>query len=180
MYRHCKKHPNSGAIIRPLEDFQSSIQGVKIINDIYPLISIISGIALCNPRTYTNFSAILSVLIKQLNDEEIGEIFAKIVKKFKQIPNTEYLDIWLQRIYKTLRKNLKSGQNAALKKSLEQNAPLCKLVNGEEALIWNSEWISDETLRGMLDNPDIINREKLDKLNPVIDIEEIRVCTNYS
>jgi hypothetical protein len=62
------------------------------------LVSILTSIALKNPKIYSIFASILSTIICNLNDNKKQKIIELIVNKFKNKPNSEYLFLWLQRI----------------------------------------------------------------------------------
>ncbi len=77
------------------------------------------------------------------------------MKKFNTIPNTDYLNIWLQRL------------TILDRRDIEYQTPLCEKIYTNNN-IWNSDWLNfniDETL--------IIDNEKLNSLTHIITEEEV-------
>jgi fibrillarin-like rRNA methylase len=62
------------------------------------LVSILVDIALKNPKIYSVFVSILSKIICDISNKDKEEIIKKILKKFKDKPNSEDMHLWLQRI----------------------------------------------------------------------------------
>lgn len=75
----------------------------------------------------------------------IKEFIDQILKKLRTIPNTEYLEIWLQRISVTINKD-----------SFNYNAPICEKVVNNTKNIWDSKWLA----KGF-DESSIIDNQKL-------------------
>ena len=164
------KFPNSGSLKKALENFYDRIEKrTKKIKDVYQLISIIVDIAYHNPGIYHISTPIISQLIKHINKKEDQKnIIDKIRKKFKKIPNTGYLDIWLQRVV------------IGFDESIPFDEPICKIVANENNIsIWDSNWLK-ETFKKKIKNKIIVNRPKLDKLtgNP-IKREEFAIFPKY-
>ncbi len=78
------------------------------------------------------------------------------------IPNTEHMQIWLQKI----------SLGFLLEKDFDE--PLCKLVHKKTKVPWNNEWLQED-LRKIIDASQIINQGQLDKLLPIIPIEEVEL-----
>ncbi len=168
VHGHSKKHSNSGSLLTALEDFYKCLsKEIELKESVMPMISIVVDIALDSPRTYPIVSAILSNLIAHLgSDEEKKEICKKIVAKIQQKPNTGYMQIWLQRFSMFFAEEIELGFTE----------PLTKLRNNSSVQLWNNEWISNEELKSLLDNPAVIfDEDKAKSLGPVIDIDEIRL-----
>lgn len=132
------------------------------------MISIVTNIAFENPRSYAPCAAILSELLKFINDNEIRQkVIQKIIKKFDLIPNTGYLKIWLQRIFYNFDKNR------------EYHEPLCNLVIGNNQLkIWFSEWLKEE-FKNLLSSISIVDYNLLENLSDTISVEEVQVFSEY-
>lgn len=164
IYDFSLKFPNSGTLIKQLEIFFQKIENIDFIRDIPVLISILTNISIKNPRSYPIFSAILSKLFDIIPQEEIDSvniILNKIKKKFKKIPNTEYLDIRLQRIFiKNKRWDIKFSW------------ALCKIVFGENINIWNSDWINDKQLKKIINKSPIVDVNTIHTMPDIININE--------
>ena len=167
---HSMKHPNSGSLERALRDYYKRLIKSKKYTFPFPLISIVVDIAYRNPRTYAISAAILSKLIDMLEitPEEKKNIIKRIRRKFYHLPNTGYMQLWLQRI---------SLQFAS---DIEFDEPLCQLVSQGNGQIWNNDWISYKDLRNAVDSNAIIDRDKISDITPVIPIEEVETfVSNY-
>ena len=130
------------------------------------LISIVVDIMLKSPRNYPIAAAILSKLINlQENDEIRKETIKRIKKRFNKIPNTGYLDIWLQRMA------IKLGAEITFKEKL------CEKVENDKTVIWNSEWLDDK-LKNIIDTYSIIDSNEVDKLDHVINRSEVELFSS--
>ena len=176
------RFPNSGSLTKALGQFYDKLKYKKNkrkkqkdkkqsghINSIYQLISIIVDIAYHNPKTYPTSAAILSHLIAYIdNTKEQKLVVEKIMKKFKKIPNTGHLDIWLQRVARGFGKDIDFGE------------PICKLVDKKKDVsIWKSEWLNKK-YRLKIKDEMIIDEKELKKIrNKPIERKEFEVFSLY-
>jgi len=163
-----QKYPNSGSLVIALNDFLNRIYKLETTHEnLVILVSILTDIAFKNPRTYPISSAILSKLIS-LFDKDTNKlmIINRIKERFEKIPNTGYLELWLQRItYK-------------LDNKFDYNEKLCKIISGWDAEIWNSDWLKN-SLKVLINPQKIISEDTLDKITPVIEIGEVELFKGY-
>ena len=82
-------------------------------------------------------------------------------RRVNKIPNTGHLQLWLQRI--TYPGNPKASYDE----------PDCRLVAGEDATIWNSEWITSKAMKKLLDPAMIVDAVMMKELNPTIEPDEV-------
>ena len=116
-----------------------------------------------SPKVYPIAAAILSKLISlQENDDVRKKTIKKIIKRFDKIPNTGYLEIWLQRM------NLQLNVDITFKETL------CEKVDNDQTVIWNSEWLDDK-LKNLIDTYSIIDSNEVDKLDLVINRSEVEL-----
>ena len=162
------KHPNSGSLEGAMVDYYKRLGKNKKYNSPLPLISIVVDIAYRNPRTYAISAAILSRLINlpEITPAEKKEIINKISLKFSHLPNTGYMEIWLQRI------------SMEFAPDIDFDEPLCRLAYQKPQQIWNNDWISSKDLRKAVDVNKIIDHEKIKKLPPIIPIEEVELFSS--
>lgn len=164
IHDHGMAYPNAGSLEKSLREFQKRLSGLSKCDQALPLISIVVDIAYRNPRTYPICAAILSKLLSFLgNDDEKKDVIKRIRKKFSQIPNTGHMLIWLQRI--TL--PFAPGE--------EFDEPLCRLVSGGDESIWNNKWISSKDLKNALDAKQIVDRQVVRSLPPIVPAEEVEL-----
>jgi len=164
VHNHSLAYSNSGSLIGAMSKFHRRVVRMKKVKDVMPIIGILVDIALHNPRTYPLFAAILSHLLKNLRNRRMStDVVNKIKKKFEKLPNTGHMQLWLQRI------------SYSISKDILYDEALCKLVAGEPSTIWNNDWISSTDLKRALKADQIVDREKLEKIEPVVPVEEMEL-----
>lgn len=156
--------------MRALSAFHRRIENIKgPLKNAVPMIAILVDIAFQNPKIYPLAGAILSKLLTLLEDpRQKPKLFAKIRKRFKRVPNTGHLQIWLQRISRTF------------DESLTYEEPLCKVVSGKNASIWNSSWINSAQLKAALQPKKILDQKVMKEKKPVISPNEVELFDPYS
>ncbi len=164
------KYKNSGTLQKELNKFYVKIRNKKKFKNIDVLISIIVDIAFHNPRTYPVSISILGKFISCLKSKkDKKQIIDKVEKKIKKLPNTEVVDLWLQRL--TLKFDKRKGYQGNL----------CKKVNNKSQEIWNSKWLKDD-FKKLLNDIDIVNHAEIQKMAEYPTLKEISVFeskTNY-
>lgn len=167
LYMLGEKFPNSGMLYKELKKFvewleikESKIkEGAKSENEEVHeiqkpdvLISILVGIAFNNPKTYPIVIGALSFLLPKVGDiQQQKELIDTIQKKFNQLPNTSYLDVWLQRL------------TIKIDNGIEYESKFCKKVLNPDLPIWNSSWLNNGISK-LVDKTSIISNEKLNKI----------------
>ena len=187
IHDHSVVYPNAGSLEDALRDYHKRIYKLKKHSvPTLPLIAIVADIMHRSPRTYAICAAILSKLIDFLGDEcEKQTVVGRIRRKFSHIPNTEYMEIWLQRF------------SHPFAPDIEYDESLCRLVyqctfplieydesqgilsQRNDVLIWNNEWISSDDLQEAVDPIKVVDREILDDIAPVVAPEEVQVWSVY-
>ncbi len=163
IHDHSMKHPNAGSLLDSLNKYYKRLRKRERYRSPLPLISIVGDIAFHNPRSYPICFAILSKLISFLDDEQSKKkTIEKIQKKFSTLPNTEHMQIWLQRI------------SLRFPPEKDFGAPLCKLVNKKTKAPWNSEWLRED-LQKIIDESQVIDQGRLEELSPIIPMEEVEL-----
>lgn len=164
IHQHAAHFSNSGSLLRALSEFRARLDRVKTCESVPVLISIVADIAYNSPRTYPICAAILSRLLSFLESKtDKQQILDKIVRKFARIPNTAYMEVWLQRIALPL----------GLELTLTE--PLCKVAaEVEEVDIWNSGWVASADLKAILATS-IIDKQAIETLAEVIPADEVEL-----
>lgn len=158
------KYPNSGSVKRALTDFYKlrMYKLKKRPKDIYQIISVVTYIMSKNPNSVEHCTAILSKLFMFLTQNEANKVINSILSKFRKLPNTDYIEVWLQRL------------SIVYDREKPFNANLCQKVrdgNGNE--IWNSDWLKEK-----LDESSIIDERYLSSMRTEILISEIDLFNN--
>ena len=162
-----EKHPNSGSLTTALTKFlEDKVYPIQLFQEENSkvLVSILVDIAFKNPRTYPVITAILSkILSLELRTETIEEILKSIENKFDKIPNVGHLQIWLQRL------TIKTDRNK------QYSEKLCQKVINSNTDIWNMSWLNNQTIKDVILNNPIINEQKIDEMEQVIEPKEIKI-----
>jgi hypothetical protein len=162
-----EKHPNSGSLLTALTNFlEERVYPIKLFKEENSkvLVSILIDIAFKNPRTYPVIMAIISkILSLEINPETVNKILDTIESKFDKIPNVGHLQVWLQRL--------------TIKTDREDNYTeiLCKKVKNNDLKIWNVDWLSKESTKKIMNDISIIDNEKINELEQVIEPNEIKI-----
>jgi len=164
------QYPNSGRVAAELSLLHKYLMGKKEVDEnIEILISIIVDIMKSSPKIYPVATAIISRLLSYISDIKKDELISQIYKSLKNIPNNEFLFVWLQRLIYPINKEL-----------ITFNNPLCSIVDGSSSLdiIWNSEWLN-EKIKEILHSTSIVDPDKLAELSIIIDRSEVDVFNDY-
>ncbi len=162
-----ERFPNSGTLDTQMRDFLKYLQKTKRnISNIEVLISLVTEIAYRNPRVSPTAISILSLLVGDIKGVlNKKKIIKKIQTKFKQVPNSSLLNVWLQRLYLKIDKRLKYDEI------------ICKKVLDNNEKVWNTEWLNG-SLRSIIDNTPIIQDETIKKLRIKVSKKEIKKITS--
>jgi hypothetical protein len=137
-----QRFPNSGALRRLVSDFYDCIsQQTKPPYDLDVQVAIATDIAFVSPSTFPAVASILSHLISLAPSEEKIRLWTSVREKMRRVPYNGYLEVWLQRVTKP----------RAVGFTLDSNEPICQIVNGAAPQLWESSWITDESLKKVLD-----------------------------
>jgi len=162
-----EKHPNSGSLLTALTKFyEDKVYPLKLFKEENSkvLVSILVDIAYKNPKTYPVVTAILSKILSiEVNAETRQGILNSIEKKFDKIPNVGHLQVWLQRL------TLKTDNPTFYSEKL------CQIVTDKHFGIWNIEWLNHQTIKDIFTNNSIVNKEKIDQMQQVIEPEEVTI-----
>jgi|SRR5690554_773699 len=161
-----KEYPNSGSLYKETKHFldwlqakESSEDGLSIDNpDV--LISLLVNLAYNNPRLFALVTASLSFLIPKIESIEAQKtLLIKIKDKFSQLPNTSYLNIWLQRL--TLK----------VDPAITYSGKLCEKVIDNSIPIWNSAWLNPK-IKKLIEETEVIKSDVIKKLEIMFSEEE--------
>ena len=158
-----KSYPHSGSLVKALASFDRRLDGRKRVRDPHELVSIVVDIALRNPRTYPVCASMLSKLLPRLKTKRREQVLAALRRRFDKIPHTGHLQIWLQRF------------TYPVDPEVQYDEPICALVAGKDAEIWNMDWITAKPLKKLLDPAKIVNTRKLKNLAHTISPDEVNV-----
>jgi len=167
LHRFSVSHPNSGTVTTELSHLLRQLKKkpiqkrIRKYENIGVLISIIIDISFISPKVYSVSMALVSVLLRFLDDDQRLDIIKKIDAKFGRLPNIGFIQIWLQRAlikYDVIDFNCEEK--------------LTKLVIGEDVKIWNTEWVTPKLQKIIKDNP-IVKKHTIESLDFEIDFDEV-------
>lgn len=161
IHGHSEEFPNSGSLVKGLGKFLRRIIGREKMPSVRAILAVAVDIAIRNPRTYPSVAAILSHLVAHLDPDDRIPILNDIRARFGKVPNTGYMDIWMQRFTYFIQKDIQYQQ------------PLCQLLLGNTVALWESKWIQDLSLASAIDSAKILDQGILDSLKPLIQQDEI-------
>lgn len=163
LYLLSEKFPNSGTIETQMREFLIVLEkSKKKDSNLDTLISLVTEIALRNPRVVPTCIAILSIFLNRVNDNTLKlKLADKIRNKFKQVPNSSFLMIWFQRL------------NMKINKAENYEEQLCKKVTDNTVPIWNIDWLNDKQQRIFNKTP-IIAEKVITKTKQKVSKSEIK------
>lgn len=198
IYEFSRRFPNSGQLVRQLEEFSKRIEtqlSVKSITkelecidletrevsttketlerlghlweNISTMVAIAVEIAAKNLRAANNALKIASQMLADMREEDAckkKEIIDLIYEKLIRIPNSAFLQVWLQNITHT---------TDDWSVSEVYNMPLCKVVANQPVTLWNNSWLLPEITEKFPQNS-IVDREVLAKTGQVITFKSKR------
>lgn len=129
--------------------------------NISAMVAIAVEIAAKNLRASNNALKIASQLLSDMRKEDAEKkngIIELIYKKLIRIPNSAFLQVWLQNITHTT-DDWTSNE--------VYNMPLCKAVANQPVILWNNEWLTPN-IADSFPQDSIINRETLAKTGQII------------
>lgn len=129
--------------------------------NISAMVAISVEIAANNLRAANNALKIASQLLSDMREEDQQkkkEIIGLIYKKLYCIPNSAFLQVWLQ--------NITHITDDWSNKEV-YNMPLCKIVAKQPVTLWNNKWLIPE-IASTFPQDSIVDRETLAKTGQVI------------
>lgn len=163
LHLFAERYPNSGALTSKLSKLYKQLESQEKINgNIIVVVAYVVDIAIKNPNTYPTCTAILSKILTFVSSQsKKKELIKDIYRKILSIPNTGFLEIWLQRIIINEKNFL-----------INFSEKLCKIVEGKEVELWESNWLKP-TLRSIIDSNNILDIVTLKNTKSIIDSKEI-------
>lgn len=168
IYDLAQKYPNSGSIVSALMVLAKRISNNNNLpNDYIQIISIVTNIIISSPKAIPVGVSIISHIFSLINNNEICEELLNDIRcKIENIPNVEYIEIWLQRLSLTL-----SGEAS-------YTVAICNTVIQPNNTIWNSAWLKD-TFKSSFEKISVIDQKYIDSMKIVIPTFEIDVFSDY-
>ena len=124
------------------------------------LIAILMDIGSVSPNVFPAVATASSMILTHFGVQNRNSLFQLILTKTKRVPNSGYLEIWLQRIAVTNQIEFLSAEK------------MCQILKPEIESIWNFDWIADQGIRDKLRNYSIVDHLEIDTLKPYIERSE--------
>lgn len=125
------------------------------------MVAIAVDIAANNLRAANSALKIASQLLADMREEEAAkkkEIIGLIYRKLNRIPNSAFLQVWLQNITHT---------TDDWSETDVYDMPLCKVVAGRPVTLWNNSWLKPD-IAASFPQDSIVDRERLAATGQVI------------
>jgi hypothetical protein len=161
IYLLADKYPQSGTVQTLLTKYFKKFVVNPVKNDIGVLLSIITDLAIKNPRLYPLAASIISKLFGKIDNNDLkNDYLDKIINKFSENPNTGYMNVWLQRI------------SYFFNPTKHYEERLCQLLVDDTLDLWNSDWLQS-SLKSIIKSEKIIDREVLRKMSTIMSNDEV-------
>lgn len=150
-------YKNSGLLLRLLHEYYKTeiFPLTRQITNPEQIMGIVVDIMNDNSRVYPECIAILSKLLSFYSTENKKKKIELIRNKINNEFNTDYLNIWLQRL------------TVCIDTNIEYDTKICQKIY-KPSLLWNSSWTSCQ-----YDENSIVDYEELNKIKEVVSIFEI-------
>lgn len=162
IYEYSLRNANAGQLKRILSILYRLIPDDLDVSESHILLSIVANIAQANPKACPHCSAIISKLLPMHSASAKKRYLQGISSRFKNIPNSDFFNIWMQRI------------TLPLGMSNKNKLTMCSVVvdSREVKNIWNNKWLQDDIVTEM-ESCDIIKRDEVNHLASEIQQFEI-------
>lgn len=144
----------------------------QLWENIYAMVAIAVDIAANNLRAANNALKVASLLLsgmKPKDYEQKSYIINLIYQKLIRVPNSAFLQVWMQNITHTT-DNWSSGEI--------YDMPLCKVVANQPVTLWNNDWLSHD-IASSFPQYSIVDRDVLAKTGQVITFKAKRQYDEY-
>mgnify|MGYP004444346233 CR=1 FL=1 len=144
--------------VYPCKTWEPICENIKAMSAIATQIAIEN--VLCGHYALGVISRLLSVV----TDNEKKDIITLVRTKLCAQPNSDYMQLWMQAITYSMDKE---------SKQCPYTLPLCKIVMGRKAVVWNNDWIKSE-FREKFPVMRMCNKKTLKESGSVITFKERR------
>ena len=170
LHAFARRYPHTGAVKRLADSaFQKLSTLEDVSDDLNVQIAIVCDIAVVSPSAFPALSGLLAKLISMAPESKRHEMWKKVAEKMKRIPHNGHLEVWLQRVTKA------KGVGA----EFQSSEPICKIVDGQDAQLWNNDWINSTKLLDALDVTKLVIGSP-EELDPVPSIGELSLFREYA
>ena len=170
LYEHATQFPNGGSIMKPLTDLHAEFDEIRFIGIEQTLacIAIMVELAYRNPKCYQMCMALLAKLVGRLDPVEREHAALGVLEKFSHLPNTGYLQIWLQRIM------------LPCKIRLGYTERMCQVVENPFVDVWEQGWLDrDKELKSAMAVANIVDYKLIGNLQPTMSENEVNLFLQH-
>ena len=156
-----RRHPNSGMLKKGMSVLRKRFETMPKPRQPLALASVLTDIAVRNPKVYPAAASLLSELIATIDTEnERMRAVEMIVDSTINAPNTGRLELWLQRI--GYFREMSGGFNEVL----------CQFVAGKmEGSLWDNSWLCGDHAR-VVAECEIVSWDRLQDVPDMLTDEE--------
>ena len=156
--------------MKPLTDLHAEFDEIRFIGIEQTLacIAIMVELAYRNPKCYQMCMALLAKLVSRLEPVEREHAALGVLEKFSHLPNTGYLQIWLQRIL------------LPCKIRLGYTERLCQVVEDPFVDVWEQGWLDkDKELKSTMAVANIVDYKQIGNLQPTMSDDEVNIFLQH-
>jgi RNA-directed DNA polymerase len=117
-------------------------------------------LASTSPHVFPAVATAISEMMSTLTDDVRQKLFALVLRRTQRIPNSGYMETWLQRI--------------AIPNKLEfaSTDKICQQIQDCDVCLWNYQWVDDPDLRKRLETYSVVDRSAIEELPVKIERSE--------
>lgn len=154
-----REFPNCGSIKAGLATlYEREIYESGCHDDLWQIVGVLADIMYTHPGVWPHCVAILSRYLEAHNPAVAISIVEHLRKKFSDLPHTEYLNIWLQRL------------SVKIDPYYNYGGRFCCLLHEPNVPIWNSDWLGMYT---SLCDADIVSYDEILAMPHSVPTEEV-------
>lgn len=171
IYTLSKKYPNSGVIAKKLSEYFTAVKkgGSRKKYDHEIAIAIMTMIAYESPKYMPQVASIVSEIIRVAGTNlKRKDIIDRIVRKFKEVPNTDLIDVWLQRI---------TDETDIYSYKFDSLITEVLLAKKDNSTLWNSDWLNmqDRSTINIVSISTLKDQIEAKTFSPIVDKEEFEL-----
>jgi hypothetical protein len=165
IHQFSQSKPGSGALKFLLSKFMDRLSWKIRRNrigeeNITVLTSILMDMASTSPHVFPAVATAISEMMATLTDELRKNLFERVLRRTQRIPNSGYMETWLQRIAKPNGLDFFSADK------------ICQQIQDTHPCLWNYDWVDDVDLRNRLAAYSVVDHSKLGMLPVQIERSE--------
>jgi hypothetical protein len=171
IYDFTNSHPNSSAVVSALQELRSRLEIAKASKmEVRPCVAILTSMIEKNPTLIPIVISLISKLTEDLAERDKESLVKQIIYKLRLIPNTGYLDIYVQRM----------AFSVFPEQEYDEHLSKVVIKDSLQKSLWNNDWLKsiNNNLKKTVEQTKIIDRNKLNRTKWAIRVRETNLFDN--